>query len=249
MPIRVACICPTADRSCFLERAVKCFQAQTYPHKKLVIIDSGSLPIEDPASAEIIYARTDSRSHSLTLGELRNLAIGFADDADLIAHFDDDDFSHANRLAEQVALIESTGADIVGYRDMLFYDSSVRKTLEAFGMKSVLNGELWLYSSGRTNAHMGCGTSYMYRRSVWEKRPFPAVTVREDETFLYRIPVEKRAFVSSLEGPQGQYDEPRMIAEIHGSNTMRNRDMSSHNWVKIVDEPMIAMIRKTLGYA
>lgn len=242
----VCCITPTADRQTMTARAIDCFISQTHEDKRLIVLDTGTQPFGND------YGWWKNISHvrvpppAATLGELRNLCIELAGECDLIAHFDDDDWSHPNRLAEQVELIESTGADIVGYRDMLFYDSSEAKA-NGIGL-TLPKDALWLYTAGRSNNHMGCGTSYMYRRSVWEKRPFPAVTVREDETFLYRIPVEKRMFVSSLGSSIQQYREPRMIAEIHGANTIRNRSMSAQNWAQIVDEPMIADVRKMLGY-
>lgn len=241
----VLCILPTRDRGDMTARAVRSFQSQSYAKKRLMILHNGD------AQDHICGFDGDKRINQawcgpgLTIGELRNKAIELDSfgQPELIAHFDSDDWSHPERLSEQVALIEQ-GYDIVGYRDLLFYDSI---SIAANTGRS--SGELHLYSAGRSNNHIGCGTSFMYRRSAWERHPFHAVTNQEDMAFLNRIPLEKRMFVSSLEGPQGQHREPRMIAEIHGANTMRHRKMEAPHWQQIVDEPLIADVRKWLGYA
>ena len=52
---------------------------------------------------------------------LRSAREGHA--ADILVHLDDDDYSHPNRIAEQVVLLQSSGADCVGYREMLFWQN------------------------------------------------------------------------------------------------------------------------------
>ncbi len=86
------------------ERAKRSFFAQSceFPKSILIYNNNGDKPI----------------------CTLRNLA-NAQTEADVIIHWDSDDWSHPNRIAEQVALLQSSGAECVGYGQMLFY-STVR---------------------------------------------------------------------------------------------------------------------------
>ena len=86
---RVVCICPSVNRPRFLLRARKCFEAQTYPNKRLYVLDTGFPPFV-----------------AMSIGNLRNVMCQAAEDADVIAHWDDDDWSYPDRLTEQVALFD-----------------------------------------------------------------------------------------------------------------------------------------------
>ncbi len=87
-----------------VKRAVACWHNQNYAGEKRILIynNNGDKPI----------------------CTLRNLA-NAQTDADIIIHWDSDDWSHPNRIAEQVALLQASGAECVGYGQMLFY-STVR---------------------------------------------------------------------------------------------------------------------------
>lgn len=96
----VSCIMPTRNRRAFVPRAVDCFRRQDHPARELVIVDDGDDPIaslvrdlagDDPA---ITYHRLP---HPLPLGPKRNLAVSLAR-GELIAHWDDDDWSAPHRL-------------------------------------------------------------------------------------------------------------------------------------------------------
>jgi glycosyltransferase involved in cell wall biosynthesis len=134
-----------------------------------------------------------------TIGALRNEANALAR-ADILVHFDSDDWSHPNRIAEQVALLQSSGADVVGYREMLFWRDD--------------GGEAWLYSN--KNPGYALGTSLCYWRRTWERKPFPATSYGEDLQFCTGLKVcGVPAFGCSGEA----YHDPRMIARIHHGNT------------------------------
>jgi glycosyltransferase involved in cell wall biosynthesis len=99
----VACVMLVNGRPEMVRRAYRCFDAQTYSNKVAILSENdGSQPI----------------------GTLRNQANGTTS-ADIIVHWDSDDWSHPNRIAEQVALLQSSGAECVGYGQMMFY-STVR---------------------------------------------------------------------------------------------------------------------------
>ena len=113
----------TRDRPEMAKRAVASFRAQTYENACLLMFNTGcDMPglssLGRPSTRKVVHWHRPEYAGK-TIGELRNLAIqaehewwGFK--SDIIAHFDDD-LSHPNRLAEQVALLQQSGADAVGY--------------------------------------------------------------------------------------------------------------------------------------
>ncbi len=152
MPPRVLCICP-AHLPAFKERIEACFHSQTYENK--------------------VWAYWNTVGMKWTVGKLRNMLIDAAVDKsfDIIAHFDQDDWSAPTRLAEQVAFMQRNGAQVVGYGDMPFYDIDRDKVL--------------FYDS--RNPRYALGTSLLYRREVWEKHPFPDATP-EDTVWQNGLP-------------------------------------------------------------
>jgi len=184
----VCCICPT-HRTEYLERSQACFDLQTYPNRKLFIFNNSG------------------GAH----GSLRNQVIAQTPAGSIIAHWDDDDWSCPTRLAEQVSFLQSTGANIVGYRDMPFYD--------------VRTQQVTFYK--QPNQHYALGTSLMYWRSVWEQHPFIEVAGDEDSKFEHAVGFDKVQTQSSIYTfePCGTKElrhnrhSPMMVARIHPGNT------------------------------
>jgi glycosyltransferase involved in cell wall biosynthesis len=157
---------------------------------------------------------------------------------EIIAHFDDDDWSHPNRIAEQVALLQASGADVVGYNEALFwqtlnfcnkcgYSGSLKEhafcNYDAYG----IGGIAWLYRC--PSPSYGLGSSLCYWRRVWEQKPFADINHGEDMRFITGLKVvgvsanyDVRT-VAPVAGPMrwdaGDECEPRMICSIHGNNT------------------------------
>lgn len=181
----ICCICPYHLPQ-YVERARVCFDSQTYPHKTWVEWDTSQV--------------------KLPIGTIRNQLIqtAVAFKPDLIAHFDHDDWSAPNRLAEQVKFMESSGAPVVGYSDMPFYDEVRDRVL--------------LYDS--RNPNYALGTSLMYRREFWEAHPFPDQN-DEDTTWQNAGVAQHVRSCSSLFKVCGcpEPDGPRMFATIHKGNT------------------------------
>jgi len=96
----------------------------------------------------------------LAIGVKRNLGCAAAF-GDVIAHWDDDDYSADSRLADQLAGISASGCAVVGYHSMRFTD-----------------GVAWWQYRGTP-----LGTSLMYRKSWWLEHPFQSVQVNEDGKF------------------------------------------------------------------
>lgn len=177
-------------RDAMVARAVASFRAQTYPECHLLIWNTGTPDqfFEHAlGSASITVAYSPERG---TIGALRNAANAIVS-ADIIAHWDSDDWSEPRRIEKQVALLQSSGVDCVGYRDMLFWREPP--------------GEAWLYTG-----HL-LGSSMCYRRAAWQRIPFEDKSHGEDYLWWKQ---QRCAAVSSLAD-----SDPRMICSIHPGNT------------------------------
>lgn len=196
----------TRNRPQMARRAVECFRAQTYPAKTLLIVNSGLGPMIPDGYAPDIMEPCLVGADAQTVGELRNRGarIAVQHGAEILIHWDDDDWIHTNRIAEQVALLQSSGADCVGYREMLFWRQAER--------------EAWLYSN--PNPGYALGTSLCYWRRTWERKPFPATSIGEDLQFIAGL---KCAGVSAApiktSGVEIVVALPAMIASIHAGNS------------------------------
>ena len=246
----VCAIMLTKDRPQMAARAVECFRQQTYENKHLIIYDNG-LTYPSLDQPKVIHVRAIGAVGS-TVGALRNYAIDLAL-ADIIVHWDDDDWSHSNRIAEQVALLQSSGADAVGYREMLFWRETGWKCQTIEVSKSGLmsdpsvyremypgpveyTGEAWLYTNN--DPRYIVGSSLCYWRKAWERRPFKDIMRGEDHEFWSGLK-SVGGCVSYCRHPTVCHDadcEPRMICSIHGGNTAGYTEKTlttSINWRRV----------------
>ena len=235
----VCAVMLTANRPEMARQAVECFRRQTYPNKRLLVYDTGAKALHtldiDEGYAPEWYAQRgrplqfeDSVS---TIGHLRNQAALFpmANDADIIIHWDDDDWSHPSRIAEQVALLQLSGADCVGYNEMLFWRAlsverekltdAERRAFAAVEHRCApeeatvhTGGEAWLYRN--PDPRYALGTSLCYWRKAWEAHPFEATSKGEDWRFTSSV---KTVGVSTFYPTK--VGGPRMVARIHAGNT------------------------------
>lgn len=259
----VCAVMLTRDRPELAAKAVECFRRQTYQHKALVIWDTSKemdpskrLDIPREWRPDIQYYFYGPQENSI--GALRNHAVQYGASeviitlgdkeltgpADIIVHLDDDDWSHPNRISEQVALLQSSGADVVGYSEMLYWreplsDVRVAGTLAAhFGTERARQiaqhapgGEAWLFQCAK-QLTPALGTSLCYWRKTWERTKFADLPKAPGGMSEYRdfLRNNKVVAVSSLYPVERTYDngyiqmttpeEPRMIARIHGGNFM-----------------------------
>ena len=94
--------------------AIASFMDQTYPAKKLLIINDGDYTVLDPdvKYESVEEFRVDGKR---SLGELRNIGIREATD-DWIMQWDDDDFSHPERMTYQAGYIREKYAIILRWQ-------------------------------------------------------------------------------------------------------------------------------------
>lgn len=246
----VCAILITCDRIEMARRAVDSFRSQTYANKRLLIYNTGERLTLDGDCSQIMCHWADPGP---TVGELRNAAIKlavklttvaslekvgvtwFTEGPDIIAHMDDDDYSSPQRLAEQVALLQASDADAVGYSDLLFWDTRYRDTTAHSEISPTYvegKGQAWLYT--RPSKTCVPGTSLCYWRKTWDYRPFPHLPERGNpqsigEDVVWQAGLKVVAVSSmSVRGhfactPETECDlsvEPRMIASVHSGNTM-----------------------------
>jgi hypothetical protein len=189
----------TRDRPKLAKGAVECFRAQTYPAKELLIWDTSD-EVDSYQSRIDRVAQVFADKAPRTIGALRNEANAYNavwHSSEILIHWDDDDWSHPDRIAGQVALLEESGADVVGYNEMLFWRAD--------------RGQAWLYSNTHPKGY-ALGTSLCYWRKTWERHHFANDTQGVEERWLR----EKKVVSETAMYLDG---EPLMIARIHSGNT------------------------------
>ncbi len=260
--LTVACVMLVCERFDMVTRALKSFRAQTYENKHLLIYDTSAAHVEDLADMvgfdgddeDVTLVESKASDHHgkpKTIGHLRNRANHNAT-ADIIAHWDSDDYSSPQRLTEQVALLQASGADAVGYNEALFFDSTRGGWIfdEANASKPGNSwpedvhrreGEAWLYTSPKSDVALG-GTLAYWRRT-WERKRF--ADVRHGEDTLWQTGMRVKA-VSGLGTKCGECHsescdhpgirisgDPRFIAAIHGSNTSSVITPTVRDWKRM----------------
>ena len=137
-PPLISCLCVTHDRVHMLRRSVGCFLAQTHPARELIIlhedVDSATREyVEALAHPMIRRLEVPSLPH-IRLGAKRNLMVQ-ASLGRYVATWDDDDWHAPTRLAEQLHVINESGAGACVLQHLVVHDA--------------LSGQSWL-SQGRS---------------------------------------------------------------------------------------------------
>lgn len=192
----VSCIMPTKARQRWAAQAVECFLAQTYPEKELIILDDPT----DPSFPGGLYVpgrilRFIAGGNG-SIAQKRNNACGLAE-GQIICHFDSDDWSAPNRIADQVKRLEESGKACTGYHSLLFHVAHDR----------------WMKYEGHAN--YAIGTSLCYLKSFWQQHPFRPGTdfpnVGEDNNFVSAA--AKMGELASVDGGL------MMVARVHEGQT------------------------------
>jgi glycosyltransferase involved in cell wall biosynthesis len=211
-----SCIMPTADRADYVSAAVASFLSQTHPSIELVVVDDGDEPVGGllPHDARVRYVRLDKRQ---PLGSKRNVAVDAAF-GDVIVHFDDDDWSHPERVRIQVNALATGSAEACGLDRMLWWDPSIPAA--------------WRYTCPPLRRPWVAGNTLAYLRSTWEKTPFPDSPIGEDTAFVWGRP-DRRVW------PLG--DERLVVGTIHAGNTSAKQTTGAA-WAPVDVDSVRAMI-------
>lgn len=198
----VCCLLLTADRQRLTDRAVRCFLAQTV-QAELVIYDTGKAPYELSGKQSRVVVMRNESSKPRKIGALRNEALDMVK-ADVIIHWDSDDWSDPERIACQLTNLE--GYEAAGYHNLLFLDT---RKMPAFAW----DYDYKRWGPGVRDGHV-VGSSLAYRRETWARQPFSeTLNVGEDSEWCKRVAVNA---VNGVGVPGA--DEPLLIAEVHGQN-------------------------------
>jgi glycosyltransferase involved in cell wall biosynthesis len=190
----VSCLCVTKGRHEDLRRALRCFQAQTYRHKELVIVyeelDAEAQGLLQRLPPNVVCLHVPSRPKR-PLGALRNASVGAAR-GEFICCWDDDDWHAPQRLELQL------------------------KAVVAARTEACVLGR-WLMLDAVT------GRAYVSEKRFWEGsllcrrdnsvllEGYPALTRGEDRELVQRL--AKRSRIASLDCPA------LYVYRYHGANT------------------------------
>lgn len=183
----------------WLPYAIACARHQKYRNREILILSSGGSAGALDSDNDLRHVAVSRRG--LSVGELRNIGCSNAR-GDLVAHFDDDDYSAPDRIGVQVDWLRAADAAVCGFRSMRFTDGR----------------QWWQYTGSPLYA---LGTSLLYRRDWWTAHPFRNEMVGEDNSFVGVA----RSANKLVCGDAGELQ----YATIHAANTSpRNR--SGGNW-------------------
>jgi glycosyltransferase involved in cell wall biosynthesis len=194
---------PTADRRRFVPTAIRYFLRQDYPSRELVILDDGSDSVADlvPDDARIRYIRLDRH---LVLGEKRNRACELAR-GEVMVHWDDDDWQASHRVRYQVEELERSRADLCGSNRVLYLCEDGKRA--------------WLYEFPETRRRWLAGNGLCYRKSLWERSPFPSIARGEDTQFVWSREAKNLAVHA---------DHRYFVGLVHATNTSAKATHSSY---------------------
>ncbi len=222
-PIVTAVILADGD-SAKLKRVIRCYLDQSYPNKRMLVYGVGAPSVA--LYKDIKYQYVNNWDANRPIGEIRNDA-NVCTDGDILMHFDADDWHHVDRMTEQVAFLQSSGQDCVGYHDMLCWDVSPGQFCGA-----------WQYASERPYCVPG---SMAYWRAVWAKEPFlEAGNAWNQVSWLDRANIDSATSNSGVpvELSEGKWEisaAPRMIAGVQGEPSKLWLDSGSRTWQRRPD--------------
>jgi glycosyltransferase involved in cell wall biosynthesis len=200
----VSLVCPTYNRQQFLPVAIRSFLQQTYRPLELIFVDdSGDLSWTQNLDIPFVYVRLSKRTPT---GTKRNMGADLAT-GDIIANWDDDDWSMAHRIQTQVVHLENSQKAVTGYNVTICYDEKTRG----------------FYRNQGGPPYFASGTSQMYWKSWWREHPYPDVTFGEDSVFSRTARLKDQLAIFS--------PGKMLVARKHQANT----DKVPLKWLKNVD--------------
>ena len=165
----VSAIMPTYNRRHLIPMALACYLAQDWEEKELIVVDDGSDPIGDllgkvRAESSVYYLKPKVR---MAIGAKRNLCCERAS-GQIIAHWDDDDWSASGRITDQVTRLIDSGKQMSGYHSILFWHLEKKKA----------------YKYVSQNPNYSSGSALCYRKTFWQANHFPPLQYAEDNAFV-----------------------------------------------------------------
>ena len=211
---KVTAICPTHNRRKYLPSSMAMFMAQTFTDSELLIVDDGTESAEDliPKHPRIRYMRL--AGPRLTSGEKRNVCCTNAH-GEIIVHWDDDDWQHPERIADQVNLLEKSGKQVLTYYNLLVWNESRN-----------IAGRMWPNNQG--NCH---GASLCYKKSWWLEHRFANQMTGEDTLFGMVARASQQLFAVDA--------QDMIVYRVHAANTSNPAGFGFSQGIPLVDKSQI----------
>lgn len=187
----VSAVLPTRGRQELAAQAVECFKSQTYLMKELVVLDDEDDP-SFPDGIQDVRIHYFRQSESLNIPQKRN-KVNALTRGEVLMHFDSDDWSAPERMADQMRLFEECGKAVLGFHSVLFHASAAAYRYVGATVYPL-------------------GTSLCYRKCWWSVNPFDEkLKTGEDKAFA-DVAIKAGEFVS-VPG------NSLIVARIHEGNT------------------------------
>ncbi len=205
----VSCLMATYDRLSLAKYAILSFAAQTYPEKELIVVSDGPARFRDSLEryvAALGLARVrflDAGPERLTLGRLRNLSVDAAA-GEIVCQWDDDDYSHPERLRLQADELLRTDAGACFLTDHLQF-------IDEQGALYWVDWTLARAESGMD--HLAPGTMMM-RRDLRFRYPEDGPSARQGEDSVLLDSIWRGTTVTPLRNAGYLY-----LYRSHGANT------------------------------
>src|ERR1035441_4987246 len=199
----VSCITvTTAKRKEYFPQLLRCWWEQTYLNSELVVVSEDDMSDVLPVHPRIRFV---SCVPGTSLGQKRNIACENAN-GEIIAHFDDDDWSSPERLTECVEVLLAKKVFLTGYRVNRFYEVDTKLARIWDG------GPNWVQ-----------GATFCYAKSFWRNHKFADIATGEDLKFLFEA-----GLLFTMNGID------RVVARDHSDNTWPRKIHYQKDW-KIID--------------
>jgi len=160
MPSLISCLVPTSPgRRCFWPIMFRCFQGQTCPDRKMVLIDEEGFPGSLPTGVEHLVV-----SPGTSIGQKLNIGIE-STRSSFFHKWDDDDWYRSGFLETLIApLLKTPSAVSLVDRHLVFL---------------VRDWKLYVTPPGTLG-----GGSICFGREAWDRRHFPDRSLGEDLDFI-----------------------------------------------------------------
>ncbi len=202
---KVSGILPVGYGDTYFRVAADAFLASTYEGElELVILDNNETPIKDliPDDQRVKYYHCDR----MPVGALRNLGTQLSTGT-ICMTIDEDDWSSADRVTQQVARIIDTGKTVTGFHSILYYDVSNRNTYRYY------------YEPNRPHPPYACGSSQCYTKAWWEQHKFPETGI---EDFGFANEALHANQLDSIDGAQ------LLVARAHDNSVCHPTQLGQH---------------------
>ncbi len=203
---KVSGILPVGYGSTYFRVAADAFLASNYEGElELVILDNNEAPLDPtliPVDPRVKYFHCDR----MPVGALRNLGTSYAT-GDICITIDEDDWSSADRVTEQVTRLQESGKAVTGFHGLLYYDMSNGGTYR------------YHYEPNRPHPPYACGSSQCYIKAWWEQHKFPETGI---EDYAFQAEALAHDQLDSIDGGQ------LLVARAHDASVCHPTQLGMH---------------------